>query len=433
MLLKEKILPYRKQVEILDRWLKKRLDTIIPMIMDRWDQDMWIVACEEYNEDPVLASMTPCAMMTARRITILVFCRGENGVERFSLARPHIGLDDYYESIWTKATGQNWNVQSDSKYQSPEDETQMECLERLIRIKQPKSIALNVSDSFAFGDGISHRFYSQISDIAEKLNIPVVHGDKLCVSWLETRLDEELAAYHGIVEIAHEIIDEAFSSQVILPGVTTNLDVKYWMMQKVIDLGLTPWFDFEVSIKREGKQEFENEEMTILPGDFLHCDIGLKYLGLCTDTQENAYILKAEETDVPAGLKEGMRIVNRLQDIVMENFKEGRSGNEILRLSREQAEAEGIRPCVYTHPIGYHGHAAGPTIGLWDMQQGVPGLQGTYPLFNHTMYSLELNATIDLPEWKDDAFVFPLETDIMFTNGKAVFAKERQTEFHVIR
>lgn len=433
MLLKEKILPYRQQSEILDRWLKKRLDTIIPMILERWDQDMWIVACEEYNEDPVLKSLTPCAMMTARRITILVFCRTENGVKRFSLARPHIGLDDYYESIWTKATGQDWNVQSTSQYQSPEKETQMECLQRLIQIMKPKSIALNVSDSVAFGDGISHRFYTQISSIAEQLNIPIVHGDKLCISWLETRLEEEIAAYHGIVEIAHEIIAEAFSSKVILPGVTTNLDVKFWMMQKVIDLGLTAWFDFEVSIKREGKQEYESEEMTILPGDFLHCDIGLKYLELCTDTQENAYVLKAGETDVPSSLKKGMHIVNRLQDIVMENFIEGRSGNEILRLSREQAQKEGIRPCIYTHPIGYHGHGAGPTIGLWDMQQGVNGLSGSYPLFSNTLYSLELNATIDFEEWNDPDFVFPIETDIIFMKGKAVFADKRQTEFHLIR
>lgn len=433
MLLKEKVLPYRKQTEIIDRWLKKRLDTIIPMIMERWDQEMWIVACEEYNEDPVLKSMTPCAMMTARRITILVFCRDENGVTRYSLARPHIGLDDYYESIWTKAVGQDWNVSSNSPLQSPQPETQADCLKRLITIKQPKKIAVNVSDSIAFGDGLSHHFYNQINAIATDLNIPLVSGDKLCVSWLETRLDEELAAYPGIVEIAHEIIAEAFSSQVVLPGVTTNWDVKYWMMQKVIDLGLTPWFDFEVSIKREGKQEFEAEEMTILPGDFLHCDVGLTYLGLCTDTQENAYVLKPGESDAPAGLQAGMKIANRLQDIVMENFKEGRSGNEILRLSRQQAEAEGIRPCIYSHPIGYHGHGAGPTIGLWDMQQGVGGLPGSYPLFNHTLYSLELNATINLPEWNDDAFVFPLETDIIFTEGKASFAQKRQTQFHLIR
>lgn len=433
MLLKEKILPYRKQVEIIDGWLSQRLDTIIPMVMNRWDQDMWIVVCEEYNEDPVFKSMTPCAMINARRITMLVFCRGENGVERFSLARPHIGLDDYYESIWTKATGQDWHVQSDSRYQSVKEETQMECLERLIRLKQPKSIALNVSDDFAFGDGISHRFYTQIKDIADRVNVPVVHGDKLCVSWLETRLPQEQAAYHGIVEIAHKIIDEAFSSEVILPGVTTNLDVKYWMMQKVIDLGLSPWFDFEVSIKREGKLEFEEEETVIIPGDFLHCDVGLIYLGLCTDTQKDAYVLKQDEKDAPEGLKEGMRIVNHLQDIVMANFVEGRNGNEILRLSREQAMNEGIRPCIYTHPIGYHGHGAGPTIGLWDMQQGLAGEQGTYPLFNDTLYSLELNATISLPEWNDDEFVFAIETDIIFANGKASFAHERQTSLLLIR
>lgn len=429
---KSKILPYREQERVMDRWLKKRLETILPMVMHRWEQDMWIVACEEYNEDPILASLTPMSMITARRKMILVFARYQGEVYRFAITRPHIGLEGYYTSIWTKQTGQDWGQLEENAFSSPRPETQLECLQRIIEMVKPASVALNYSENFAFGDGLSHTLFTEISEAIQNTNTPIISAEKLCVSWLETRIEEELIAYDGIVEIAHALIDEAYSSKVILPGVTTNHDVKYFMMQRVIDLGLQPWFDFEVSIKRAGGLEYE-EERIIMPGDVLHCDIGLKYLGLCTDTQENAYILKANETDAPKGLLDAMKTVNRLQDIVMENFIEGRSGNEILKASREQAIQEGIQPCIYTHPIGYHGHGAGPTIGLWDMQQGLAGLQGEYPLYSNTLYSLELNATVDIPEWNQETITFGIETDILFVDESARFANERQTAFHLIR
>lgn len=429
---KKKILSYREQEKVMDAWLKKRLTTVLPMVMHRWNQDMWIVACEEYNEDPVLSSLTPVSMITARRRMILVFARYQGEVHRFAITRPHIGLEGYYTTIWTKQAGQDWGQLEENAFSSPQPETQLQCLKRIIEMVKPASIALNYSENFAFGDGLSHTLYSQLSDVIKTADVPIVSAEKLCVSWLETRIEEELMAYDGIVEIAHALIKEAYSSHVILPGVTTNHDVKYFMMQSVIDLGLQPWFDFEVSIKRKGGLAFEEEEI-ILAGDILHCDIGLKYLGLCTDTQENAYILKPEECDAPAGILHAMKTVNRLQDIVMENFIEGRSGNEILKASRKQAIQEGIQPCIYTHPIGYHGHGAGPTIGLWDMQQGLDGLQGEYPLFSNTLYSLELNATVEIAQWQNEMLTFGIETDIIFADGKPRYANKRQTSFHLIR
>ena len=230
--------------------------------------------------------------------------------------------------------------------------------------------------------------------------------------------------------IGHSIIDEAFSSRVVVPGVTTNFDVKYFMMQQTIDLGLQPWFDFEVSIRRAQVGEI-NDEAVIMPGDILHCDVGLRYLNLCTDTQENAYVLKLGETDAPEYLKTVMKRVNRLQDITISHFQEGLTGNEVLALSRKQAIEEGIEPCIYTHPIGYHGHGAGPTIGLWDMQGGVP-VQGDYPLYNATCYSLELNCKANIPEWGVE-IAFGAETDVLFTGDKVYYVAGRQDQFHLIK
>ncbi len=424
--LKSKILPYRMAEKVKDAWLKERFETVLPVVMQRSGIDTWVIACNEYNEDPVLPTITPTAMFTARRLTILVFHLEQDGtVKRLALTRPNVGLDDFYQAVWINQKGSSWCPQPELA------ETQFECLNRIVTELKSEKIGLNISDHYAFADGLSKSLYDRIyRALSEENRRKITSAEKVAVGWLETRCQSEMDAYGGIVQIAHAIIDEAFSSRVVLPGVTTNADVKYFMLQRVIDLGLQPWFDFEVSIIRRGRGSIYSEEI-ILPGDILHCDFGLIYLGLYTDTQENAYVLKKGETDAPEYLKKILKDTNRLQDIVCRNFAEGRTGNEILKLSLEQAKAEGLKPCVYTHPIGNHGHAAGTTIGLWDQQDGVE-YTGDYPIHDNTAYSLELNCTFDVEQW-DTTFSLGLETDILFTKGKTYFLSGRQENYHLIR
>ena len=166
-------------------------------------------------------------------------------------------------------------------------------------------------------------------------------------------------------------------------------------------------------------------------GDLIHIDFGITYLRLNTDTQQHAYVLKPGETDAPAGLKNALKIGNRLQDILTENFKTGRSGNAILTAALDQAKSEGIKATIYTHPIGFHGHAAGPTIGLWDQQGGVPG-RGDYSLFPNTAHSIELNAAVKIPEWDDKEVRIMLEEDAFFTGQDVWYIDGRQTDLILI-
>ena len=423
----EKILSYRDREKVVDNWLRLRYKEVLPMVMKRSGIDCWVVACDEYNEDPVLRSLTPTAMMNARRTTILLFVLKGDEVLRYSITRPNVGLDEFYTASWINQKDSIWCTDPSKA------ETQFECLARLIKEANVKKIGLNISRDFAFADGLSKSMYDEIVKcFDEDMKSKIVSADEICVGWLETRTKPEMEAYNGIMQIAHSMIDEAFSSRVIIPGVTTNHDVKYWMLDKVTRMGLIPWFDFEVSIIRDGVGQFEEEDI-IRQGDMLHCDVGFNYLGLCTDTQENAYILKNGESDAPDYLKKCMKDVNRFQDIVVSFFKEGRSGNEILKLALDKAKAEGLNPCLYTHPIGYNGHAAGPTIGLFDKQQGVGGKNGTYPMYNNTAYSLELNCEFTLKEWHNLKFCLGLETDVLFTNDKDYFLAGRQENFHLVK
>jgi Xaa-Pro aminopeptidase len=433
---RDKILPERERAAVRNRWLMERLENYVPQLMEREGFDMWIIAAREYNEDPVIMALLPEPMMAARRRTILVFARRPDGtVERLTISR--YGLGEYYRAVW-----------------DPEQEEQWDCLARIVRERDPQVIGINVSETHAFGDGLTHgEFLGMAAALGETYMARTRGAERLCVGYLEHRTQAEIATYPGIVEIAHAIVAEAFSSKVILPGVTTTDDVVWWMRQKVTDLGLRTWFQPSVSIQAPdlapapmGGQPRKREpggdsgvpvkpaadRKLIQPGDLLHCDFGIIYLGLYTDTQEDAYVLRLGETDAPQGLHAAMAAGNRLQDIHLEMMVTGRTGNEILSRALAKAKAEGLRPTIYTHPLGYHGHAAGPTIGLWDQQGGVPG-RGDYELFEQTGHSIELNVKHEVPEWNGQEVRMALEQDIIYVGeGQSVWLDGRQTRLHLI-
>lgn len=409
----QKILPLRERMTVYNGWLKKRLDEMLPGFMDETGIDMWLVIAREYNEDPVIMSLLPEPNLYARRRTILVFHRQEDKVERLAVYR--YGFGDYFEGVW-----------------DPDKEEQYECLARIIKERDPEKIGINVSNTFAFGDGLTHGEYSLLVDALGDYSDRLVSAEKLCIRWLEIRSKEELEAYPMLVELTHAIIQEAFSSKVITPGVTTVDDVQWWMRQKMLDLGVEMWFPATVDRQGHGDSFEDNEKTNVIHrGDLLHCDVGFYYLGLATDVQQNAYILRQGETDAPQGLKDALADANKLQDFHAAAMKNGRTGNEILKIALDNAWAAGLKPSIYTHPLGVHGHAAGPTIGLWDQQDGVPG-RGDYPLYPDTCYAIELNAKRKVPEWSDQEVRMSLEQDAWWTGERLVFMAGRQKKLHLV-
>ncbi len=409
-----KILSLRQRAQVVNDWLKERLTTVLPLVMRREGFDMWIVAAREYNEDPVIMSLLPAPAMSVRRRTILVLTLEPDGtVERLTLDR--YGYGDFYTRAW-----------------DPEQEDQFACLARIVRERNPVTIGLNVCADSAFGDGLTHSEYERIIAALGDDAARVRGAGWLCIGWLERRSDAELTAWGGIVEIGHTLISQAFSRHVIHPGITTTTDVVWWMRQRMLELGLQPWFQPDVEIQAAGSGNVRPDgRVLIQPGDLLHCDVGFYYLGLATDQQQNAYVTGPGESDAPAGLRVALAQANRLQDILCAEMQLGRTGNQVLGAALERARSEGLMAAIYTHPLGRHGHAAGPTIGLWDCQDGVPGA-GDYPLFDRTGYAIELNVQTPLPEWGGQVIKMALEEDAALVNGQVRWLAGRQTRLHLI-
>ncbi|HEY3402553.1 MAG TPA: M24 family metallopeptidase [Ohtaekwangia sp.] len=412
------ILSQYEQAKVIDEILDDRLKNVLPNIMRREGIDMWVVISREYNEDPVIETLLPATWMAARRTTMLVmFDRGpDNGIEYLAVSRYDVG----------KIFKRSWDPD-----RQPDQWAQ---LAKIIEDRNPKKIGINKSVHFGHADGISANDYEEFTKVVSKKFHPhIVSAERLAIGWLETRSEREVMIYQQICRIAHVIIQEGFSDKVIQPGVSTTEDVVWWYRERIKELKLDTWFHPTVSIQRNESDAIFTKRIqpvVIMPGDLLHVDFGITYLRLNTDTQQHAYVLKSGEADAPEYLKKALSRGNKLQDILVRNFAQGKTGNQILAETRKQAVDQGMTPSVYTHPIGYHGHAAGPTIGLWDMQKGVP-FQGEYPMYYNTAYSIELNVTMFIIEWKKEIQI-KLEEDGFFDASGFRYLDGRQTELIVI-
>jgi Xaa-Pro aminopeptidase len=411
------VLSQREQAEVIDSWLDERITNLLPQLMTESGIDMWVVISREYNEDPVIRTMLPATWMAARRRTILVMYQPSANapVETYAVARYDVG----------KAFKRAWDPEAQPN--------QWKALSELIASKNPKKIGLNFAKDYGHADGLTHfDFEELVKNLPAGYPEKVVSAQTLAVRWLETRTPAEMATYRHIQQLAHDIIQEGLSERVITPGVTTTEDVVWWYREKIKSLKLDTWFHPTVDIQRpdpasnESTRSFASRpsEMVIMPGDLLHIDFGITYLRLNTDTQELAYVLKPGETEVPAFLKEAFKAGNRVQDLLTQNFVAGRTGNQILREARKMMDAEGIRGSIYSHPLGFYGHSAGPTIGMWDNQGDTPGA-GDFPLHANTGYAIELNAVVFVKEWNKDVRIM-LEEGAFFDGQKVTYYNGRQ-------
>jgi len=418
----------REQAEIQQQWLKLRLERVLPRLMRKHGVAMWLVVCREYNEDPVFFSMVSPTVFAARRRTIYVFFdRGdERGVERLALGGG--------------SNGGLYTVYRDPEVEGREiyGEGQWVLLRKLIDERKPSTIAINISQTHAFSDGLSAGEREKLEATLGADNLKrVVRAEHLALEYVSIRLPEMMPVYRQMMETVHSLIGRAFSREVITPGRSTNQDVIWWLRQQVNNLGLGTWFHPSVRVQKPSKTGVnllaEDAPVVIERGDVLHVDFGITAMRLNTDTQHMGYVLREGEHDAPPGIKQALANANKLQDLLIERMKPGRSGNEVLADTLAAMKTASINGSIYTHPIGDHGHGAGPLIGLWDRQQGVPG-RGDVLLLPGTWFSIELSATTQVPEWGGKELWVGAEEDaVLDESGKVSWVLKRQTEYHLVR
>ena len=429
----------REQAAMQQQWLKKRLDGFLPGLMRKHAIDMWVVPMREYNEDPVFSSITAPETFFARRRTIYVFfdkCAAANTpvtaacIERIALGGTSQGgvfdARTSMKAVTAAVGGRQAELWGDEQWMA---------LKQVVEERKPKVIGIDRSTTFAFSDGLSSgELQGMSAALGPAWTAKFKDAERLPLELIASKLPEEESFFEKMTALVWQMTQTMFSDKVIVPGTTRTSDLVWWWRQRTNDQGLGTWFQPSIEVQRKGTtSEKLGTDPIILPGDVLHCDVGITVARLNTDTQHNAYVLLPGETDAPAGLKKALANGNAMQDIAMEETRPGRTGNEILASVRQRMKALGIDGTMYSHPIGMNGHGAGPLIGLWDYQDGVPD-RGEARVIPSMWFSVELQATTPVPEWGGQPVRMAQEEDmIVGHDGNARWVLKRQDALFLIR
>jgi hypothetical protein len=428
----------RDQAALQQTWLRQRLDTFLPRLLRQYGIDLWVVPMREYNEDPVFTSIVAPETFAARRRTIYVFfdkCADTGAppsagcVERLALGGSSQG-GVFETRTSTRAVTGGGAVRGRQAELWGDEQWQL--LKAVIEERRPRVIGINRSAVFAFSDGLSSGELAGMSAaLGPTWTTKLRDAERLPLDLIASRLPAEEVFFEQMTALVWQMTATMFSERVIVPGRTRTSDLVWWWRQRVNDQGLGTWFQPSVDVQRQGTTALDPDPV-IQPGDVLHCDVGITVARLNTDTQHLGYVLKPGETDAPAGLKRALANANVLQDMTMEEIRPGRTGNEILHAVLSRMRARGIDGTLYSHPIGLHGHGAGPLIGLWDRQEGVPG-RGDATVIPSMWYSIELQATTPVPEWGGQPVRMAQEEDaIIGADGKIRWALRRQDQLFLV-
>ena len=406
------ILSLRERQQLRTTITRKRVDTLIPPLMEELAIDLWVIPCGDFNIDPV---HTYLSEEDAPHSSVIVFSNCGGQFEKLISSRflPY-GEGEFYRNY----------------VQRGEDE--YEALARLIREKKPRSVAVNTSEEFSILDGISHTCYTKV--LAAAGDVPVVSAEELAMRYMQHRIPEELDNYELSARAARELIRETFSRRVITPGVTTTEDVRWFMRQRMLEMGLSYTWGPNCDLQRRGCAHpmlgGENESEVILPGDLVHIDFGVSYLQTETDMQYLCYVPLEGETEAPAGLVEGFAKCREFQQIYMDTVRPGVTGNELWREINQKAEEAGLKAMVYSHPIGFHVHGVGSSIGRFGRQPDISC--GQYLVRNNMCFAMEQNVRVTIPEWDDQEIFIFREEDVALVDGKIRVIGELQPCLYVL-
>ncbi len=417
-----KLLSVREQLSVRESWLKKRLDTMLLPMMRQQKIEMWIVTNEEFHADPVTAYIAPPIPYTGRRDFFIFADRGGDKLDRIALVRyDDEPLRHFFEVL------------------NPPGKDTAATLRRIVEERNPKTIALNMGGTRGATNGITYEAYKFLTEtLGQNYASRFVSAAPLIVEYMDTRLPEELEHYRTAVALTDILTQRAFSNEVITPGKTTVGDVRWWFLQQVNNLGLDVWFPPDLRVQRQKQETGKTlqflsvtaESVVIQRGDVIHIDCGLNYLGLSTDWQKMAYVLREGERDAPEGLKNALANTNKLQDALFTHIKTGAKGFEVYEATMADMKNLGIEAMIYSHSVGNQGHALGASIDFRRPTAGAP----LEPPFREGSYtSIELNTTTPVPEWGGQKVTIMMEDDAYLTKDGMKWFRPRQTAFYLIR
>ncbi|MES2524822.1 MAG: M24 family metallopeptidase [Gemmatimonadota bacterium] len=418
------LLPWSQQIAIREGWLRKRHEMLLPM-MRRHNIGMWIVVNEEFHDDPLTQYVAPPRPYTGNRDLFVFVDAGAQGLKKYAI---------------TGYTEENLSRFFDAPFTEPRPPAAT--LRDLYQQWKPATIGLGIRGRRGQTRSLGYDAYRFLAEtLGPEAEAKFTSAGDLVEEYLDTRLPEEMEHYRAAVSVTEAIVKRALSNAVITPGRTTVGDVRNALFDMLGAAGVRTWFQPDLRVQRAGSEVATSrgflavapESTTILPGDVVHVDFGISYMGFDTDWQKMAYVLKPGERDVPAGLKRAMANTNTLQDALMQRHaRPGLTGGTVFTNTMAEMKERGIEAMIYSHPIGAQGHGLGASIDFRSPLRSDTTTQNAR-LRGGSYISIELNTATAVPEWGGKKVFVMMEDDAYLTNDGYRFFRPRQEAYYLVR
>jgi Xaa-Pro dipeptidase len=410
---------WSEQNEIRDRWLGVRRAGQLEM-MRKHGADWWIVVNEEFHDDPLTEYIAPARPYAGNR-DLFIFI--DTGSRLRSVA-----VSGYAEEVLAR-----W-------FESPDEpKPAAEVLRALYAEHPPEKIAISSGGRRGVTRSLTHDAWEMLGEtLGSEGAGKMVPAEPLIEEYLDTRIAEEKEIYTRLVSLTEAMVRRALSSETIEPGVTTAGDLRDFLYDQLWECRVGTWFQPDIRIQRAGSENRSSrgflavakEADLILPGDLLHIDFGIRFMGLNTDWQKMAYVLREGEAEAPAGLRRALERTNVLQDVLVSAARPGKAAGEVYEETMAEMKRRGIDAQIYSHPLGAQGHGLGASIDFRSSQrdEGAP----RKPLRAGSWMAIELNTASSVPEWDGKEVRIMQEDPAELTDTGYRFFVPRQESFYLI-
>ena len=390
--------------------------------MRRAGVDMWIIMSREFNVDPMLQMFGDYGISGwyGHRNAYVFYDAGGNApLERILVGTHQSGrMKKFFPTIISYG-----------------EEGFAPGLKKVVHDRQPERIAINRSRTVSMADGITAEMLAQLEEaIGPRYAERLVSSEPLIFDYINQRTDRELAIETEASWRTWYILKRAFSNEVITPGETTTMDVYGFILQEWQNQDLEFNFPPGITIFRQGVEGGidDTDNPVIEPGDLLHVDFGVRLMGLVTDQQHVAYVLKPGEAEPPAGLQELFRQSAVVAEIYADELRPGAIGTAVKQSAENRAADLGIKASIYGHTQGNWVHGAGArTVFDWPDRYGAFARE---PVRASEFWSIEFSVSGPVPEWDGQEVRIPREEDaVAEENGPARFLAGPQTELWIVR
>jgi len=304
-----------------DTLLTLRLDTLLPVLMERVGVDCWLILADG-SEGDVLVSLLTVSATHLEGKGALLLCNQDSGLARIAVG-----------------TGFSSNAAIYEVLEPSDDLTLAALMNDRLRAFQPENIAVNDSLQFPAADGLTASNARWLRDhLAPEFSSRLISSRLLVESLLAEQISAEAPLFAESVRLTVAILDEVLSDQVVVASGTSLLDLDWAFRDRAAQLDVEVAYPPRTAVYRPSSTlEAEHRmqlDLKLQPGDLVFLSSGIRYLGYTNRVGRWAYLLPTGETTAPDWVNEALSRLADVAERTAELINVGQGAAEVLEATR---------------------------------------------------------------------------------------------------